>query len=769
MRTILLLLLCIGATSMSAKDFNVVSGQTMKVFMSNDVEPVSETALEILESDFKSVMEVKLERCSKASQGEITAEIDKSMAGKHEAFRLSVDSDGRLAVVGSDSHGLAYGLLEISRLLGVSPWEWWADCTPAKKDRLTIAEGLVAEESPAVEYRGIFINDEDWGLTPWSYENYEPNEKGVVGAKTTARIFELLLRLRANTYWPPMHVCTVPFFLTEGNRSVAEQYGIYIGASHCEPMACNVNGEWKVRGVGEYDYLSNDGNVRDFWEKRVKEVAGQPIIYTLGMRGVHDDAMNGAKTVEEQKGVLQRVLTDQRNMLRKHVNKDVTTIPQIFIPYKEVLDIYNAGLDVPDDVCLMWCDDNYGYITHTPTEAEMARKGGSGVYYHVSYWGRPHDYLWLGTFSPYLLYQQMRTAYDNGMRRIWILNVGDIKPAEYQTEMFMDLAWEGKMDLREHLLKFLKREFGDDMATKLVPLMNEYYRLAFIAKPEFLGGTRTEEADRKYWNTVRDLPWSDDYCKERIKNYQALEDEVERLWGMVPPNRRDAFFQLVKYPVQACSQMNKKLLLAQLARHSGDASLWSGSEAAYDSIARLTQIYNEGIDNHGKWKLIMDFQPRRMPVFEKITADNSEVGPKVNERDTLARFNAIDSPSSNALVPWVGLGYEGGAAGIREGQIVTYSFNLPTTKTDSIEVELHLLPTHPDAQKRLMVEVGLDNCQPIVCDYATHGRSEEWKRNVLRSQAIRTVSFPLKGDGPHTLKVKALSGNVVLDQVLVFL
>lgn len=231
------------------------------------------------------------------------------------------------------------------------------------------------------------------------------------------------------------------FFLTEGNREVAAQYGIYIGGSHCEPMASSTAVEWYRRGKGEYDYVNNPDEVYKFWEKRVKEVAGQDILYTLGMRGVHDGQMNGAKTVEEQRKVLERVLADQRRLLQKYVNADITKVPQVFIPYKEVLDVYNSGLQVPEDVTLMWCDDNYGYIRHYPTAEERSRKGGNGVYYHVSYWGRPHDYLWLGTFSPYLLFQQMKLAYDRGIQKMWILNVGDIKPAEYQIELFW--IWHG--------------------------------------------------------------------------------------------------------------------------------------------------------------------------------------------------------------------------------------------------------------------------------------------------------------------------------------
>lgn len=259
-----------------------------------------------------------------------------------------------------------------------------------KRASFQLEAGFKMLQSPSVEYRGIFINDEDWGMMQWSSLNYEPWYKaGRIGPRTNERIFELLLRLRANTYWPAMHECTVPFFLTKGNREIAEKFGIYIGSSHCEPMACNAAGEWSRRGKGDYDYVNNSNSVYRFWEDRVKEVAGQEILYTVGMRGVHDGQMQGAKTIEEQKVILERVLKDQRHLLQEYVNKDVTSVPQVFIPYKEVLDIYRAGLQVPEDITLMWCDDNYGYIRHFPSDEERIRKGGNGIYYHVSYWGLP--------------------------------------------------------------------------------------------------------------------------------------------------------------------------------------------------------------------------------------------------------------------------------------------------------------------------------------------------------------------------------------------
>ena len=283
--------------------------------------------------------------------------------------------NGILHIEGADPHGLAYGLLEVSRIIGVSPWTFWAGSTT--NPCTTIKEGFELNEYPSVRYRGIFINDEDWGFTPWSSTVFErlfnsANPEGMVGPHTTEEVFKLLLRLRANTYWPPMHECSVPFFMTPGNREVAQKYGIYIGTSHCEPMACNANGEWKRRGTGDYNYVTNAENVRRFWQQRIDEVRNQEMIYTIGMRGVHDGMMQGVKTTDEHKAVLQQVINDQLQMLPNDV-------PKVFIPYKEVLEVYQKGLQLPDDVTLMWTDDNYGYIRHFPSESEKNRTGGNGI------------------------------------------------------------------------------------------------------------------------------------------------------------------------------------------------------------------------------------------------------------------------------------------------------------------------------------------------------------------------------------------------------
>lgn len=768
-------LVFLWVTQICCAQFSLRSDQPIKLACDNAEEKVVQTALKLFIRDYQSVFSASA--AVDARQGNIiVGTVGKSpllkavsadvsaLTGKKQAFLLQVLPDGKLLVAGSDSHGTAYGIMELSRLIGVSPWEWWADVTPEKKTSFVLSAEYQTLQSPSVEYRGIFINDEDWGLMPWSSQTYEPSDiKGHIGPKTNARIFELLLRLRANTYWPAMHECTLPFFLTEGNRKVAEEYGIFIGSSHCEPMVCSAAGEWRRRGQGDYDYVNNSASVYKFWEDRVKEVAQQGNIYTLGMRGVHDGQMQGAKTVAEQKAVLERVLKDQRGLLQKYVNKDVTAIPQAFIPYKEVLDIYNAGLQVPDDVTLIWCDDNYGYIRHFPTAEERARKGGNGIYYHVSYWGRPHDYLWLGTFSPYLLHQQMKLAYDRGIQKMWVLNVGDIKPAEYQIELFLDMAWNidevNEIGVTAHLKSWLEREFGSNRAEELLPAMEAHYQLSYIRKPEFMGNTREEERDPKY-KVIKDLPWSEQAISERLRSYTVLSDVVERMESNIPADRQDAYFQLVKYPVQAAAQMNRKILTAQLARHS--KADWKQSDAAFDSIVSLTQQYNS-LQN-GKWNRMMDFQPRKLPVFKRVE-HTTAIEPMVTDRKILCKWNAMECTYGKP-VPYEGLGYERKAAGIRKGSSLTFAFD--DYGKDSVEVEIRLLPSHPLDEKQLRFAISVDEAVPQTVSYETKGRSEEWKENVLRNQAIRKVTLPINKQASHKLVITALDEGVVLDQVMLY-
>ncbi len=735
-RFVTLLILSAFLLGLSAKDFVIKRGADVKLILPEGIKPVAVTAADMLASDMGKVLGSKMVIVQKGG-AEIICEIDATLP--HEGFVLIVNN-GKLHITGADSHGLAYGILEVSRLLGVSPWEYWADCTPHTLSEFQLPDGYSNVQHPAVAYRGIFINDEDWGLNPWATKQ-EPEAftlkqgriKGAIGPKVNEKIFQLLLRLRANYYWPAMHECSQPFYTIEGNREVAKKYGIYLGGSHCEPMATSPAAEWGIRGKGDYNYVTNRPAVQDFWRERIDEVKDQEVVYTLGMRGVHDGAMQGVKTNEDKLKYLQMVINDQRNMLkyRLGITQDaLTKIPQVFVPYKEVLDIYKSGLQVPDDVTLMWTDDNYGYIRHYPDSVELARKGGNGLYYHISYWGRPHDYLWLNSMPPQVITNELMEGYRRGIQKMWVVNVGDIKPSEYQTELFMDIAWKGISE-DDWYEKFFVREFGDDLGKKVASLMQKHFELMNQCKPEFMGGTRTEEADKTYWNTIHKAneDWTLADVDARIKAYESLSDEVEKLSSEVPLDRKDAFFEMVKYPVQGAAQMTFKFLCPERC------------ETAYDSIQSLTHIYNK-VCADGKWDGIMSASPRNLSVFGKVSASQLPVYPEKSEWQLVATSNGgeISTPMEFTCKTQSG------------AKIVTLQFRL--------------FPNHPINSDRLAFSVSVDGNAPKVIEYQTYDRSEEWKQNVLRGYAKRIITLPSDDSRTeHRILLTPLTNGVKLKSV----
>lgn len=561
------------------------------------------------------------------------------ISNKWEAFKIEcVESDGNsyLFVIGSDARGAAYGVMEISRQLGITPWVWWADAVPEKKkDAAFMTDGKV--HAPSVQYRGIFLNDEDWALMLWSTRTFEPTpRKGAIGPKTYSMIFELLLRLRANTIWPAMHECTVPFFFVEGNKEAAGKYGIILGTSHAEPMMRTNTGEWDHSKYGDFNYLTNREQVLSYWEERVKELTQTENIYTIGMRGIHDGRMQGVNNLDDETQTLHKVIEEQRTMLKKHNAEEIAAIPQIFVPYKEVLKAYNNGLQLPDDVTLVWCDDNHGYIMRLSDEHEKNRSGGAGVYYHVSYWGKPHDYLWLGSTQPGLIYAEMKRAWDNGARRLWILNVGDIKPNEYLTEFFLDMAWDidsfSGNTIYTHQQNWIKGIFGDAAFDKIDHIKRTYYLLAGHRKPEHMGWNHVE--DRTLWSKenpgglqpVKDSELSlfcfGDEMAHRIEEYEKLVSLSEEVMeNGIPSHLQPAYFQLVHYPVAAASAMSRKMLYAQRSRLYAEYKLPVAEEYAaratnaYNEIAALDYTYNKDM-LRGKWELMMDMKPRDLPAFQ---------------------------------------------------------------------------------------------------------------------------------------------------------
>ena len=490
--------------------------------------------------------------------------------GKWETYKIQVVENPTkaikkaLVIVGSDRRATAYGLLEISRMIGVSPWEWWADVTPDKKDNLVLNIQTKTYGSPSVKYRGIFLNDEDWGLQPWAAKTFEP-ETGDIGPKTYAKVLELLLRLRSNTIWPAMHKSTKAFYSFPKNKEVADDYAIVVGTSHAEPMLSNINAEWNHNTMGEYRYDTNSGVIKNFFKKRTKETAAFENIYTIGMRGEHDSPMIvGEDDSDSQVKLLEQVITDQRAILKKEIGKEPNKIPQAFIPYKEVLDYYQKGLKLPDDVQLVWTDDNYGYIRQLSNPKEQTRSGGAGIYYHTSYWGRPHDYLWLNSTNPVLMWEEMAKAYEFKSRDLWILNCGDIKPHEYNIELFLDMAWDmspftQSQSVKTHMQNWASREFGKQNATSITDLFFEYYHLAFQRRPEFMAWNQVEPETKSKPTALTQIHYGDEVSK-RIEAYQKLIDATEKLKNSIANNRQDAFYELVSYPIVGAASLNHKWL-----------------------------------------------------------------------------------------------------------------------------------------------------------------------------------------------------------------
>lgn len=706
------------------------------------------------------------------------------LSGSWEKFSIS-NENNNLYIVGSDVRGTIYGIFEIAERLGVSPWKWWADVNNIKKEKLVLQlpnEGI--SESPSVQFRGIFLNDEDWGLQPWAAKTFE-KETGDIGPKTYEKIFQLLLRLKANTIWPAMHPSTKAFFNIKGNKEMAQKYHILLGTSHAEPMMRNNVDEWKKETMGEFNYFTNSKSINNYWQDRLNEIKDSKAeaIFTLGIRGVHDSQMEGAKNADEAKDMVGKVIVKQREMLTETFKKPITSIPQVLIPYKEVLDQYNKGLKVPDDVTLMWTDDNYGYIRRISEEKEQKRIGGGGVYYHLSYWGRPHDYLWLSSMQPGLIWSEMSKAYANGDQKMWIVNVGDIKPAEYDLEFFMNMAWDINSipsdGINQHLKNWAAREFNATIANEVSNIMSEYYRLAMLRKPEFMGWSQTEPT-----TPIKPYEFSTAEAKRRIQLYDQLVEKVNGLSSSIPEKRKDAWFQLVVYPVKSAASINHKFLYWKLSLESKDQAekekFENLSKEAYSQIEKLTQYYNTEMSN-GKWNNMMSMAPRKLPVFDAINYENVL---KIEERkvDSTSESIAIQAKDFTATQgaknynwkPIEGFGYSNAAITLfplkssyfeTEKPSVTYTFE--SDKTGEYEIEVRFIPTHANNSDH-QATISFDENTSETFKLNSYDRNAAWKANVLRNAAIFTLPIKIEQVGKHTIKIDVNQTGIVIDQLAIF-
>lgn len=785
-------------------------------------------------------------------------------------------------IAGADTRGAIYGAVDLSRELGVSAWEWWADATPAVRADVTLSAEPVLSKAPSVQYRGIFLNDEDWGLQPWAAKR-DPSKD--IGPATYARIFELMWRLKANIIWPAMHDSTKPFYTIPGNADMARDYAIVVGTSHAEPMMRNNVREWN-RADGSFNFFTNRDALVRYWQRRVDEVKQYENMYSVGIRGIHDSAMEGASSMEQARDAVTDVVALQRDMLSKSLQRPVDHIPKALTLYKEVLDIYKLGLRVPDDVTLIWPDDNYGYLHQLSTPKEAQRSGGTGLYYHLSYWGRPHDYLWLGTTHPALIRDQLERAVATGTRKVWIANVGDIKPLEYLSQYFLDVAFDNsqlKQAPRAHGQAWLAAQFGAAAAPELGAIMQEYYDLAWERRPEFMGFSQTEPVTPTRQTDY--MQSGGEEAEQRLLRYQSLVARAEAAGRQLPARLSEAYFQLVLYPVRASANLNARILkldlAAQYARMGRPvAQLYARqAQAAQAGIVADTIRYNAL--GKGKWAGMMDAAPRRLPVFQAplfpsypagtggecslvYPAPFSALGDRLNFTQGVAqtktvtvvnraaanaqwRAEAIPSGLSlaqrsgalsdaNGFEQRVEIAYDGGkvagplqfqcggktlkvavqvAAGgagvpVERERIITLlpehaaatagwervpelgstgsslraaldlasvdasalgtapslTYEFASLSDGQAQFRFIAVPVHPlTSANRVRIAYSLDDGPAQVLDFETHGRSDEWKDNVLSNAAERSVREQRLPRGKHRLRVFAMDPGFVLDRI----
>lgn len=520
-----------------------------------------------------------------------------NVAGRWETFLVTVVDrplagvDRALVIAGSDKRGTIFGMFDMSAQIGVSPWHFWADVPVQKRSAIYVLPGQHTRGEPAVKHRGIFINDEAPALAGWVHEKF-----GKFNHKFYDRVFELILRLRGNYLWPAMWGRAIYDDDPESPK-LADEYGIVIGTSHHEPMM-RAHVEWERYGSGPWNYEANDAKLRDFWAEGIRRMGTNESVVTVGMRGDGDMPMTEGANI----ALLERIVADQRKIIGEVTGRDPGTVPQMWALYKEVQEYYDRGMRVPEDVTLLLCDDNWGNIRKLPKLGNSPRRGGYGIYYHFDYVGGPRNYKWLNTNSIPRVWEQMHLAHEYGADRLWIVNVGDIKPMELPTEFFLDYAWNPATwpadRLNEYTRLWAAEQFGPEHAAAIARILAEYTKYNARRKPEMLAADTYSLTDYREAETV-------------VADYNRLVDDAERVYSQLAPDYKDAYFQLVLYPVTACANLNEMYVSAGRNRLYAKQGRVATNDLAdrvkelFEKDAALTRFANEELAG-GKWNHMYD-------------------------------------------------------------------------------------------------------------------------------------------------------------------
>jgi len=516
-----------------------------------------------------------------------------NLKGKREKYIITTVGN-RLVIAGSDRRGTIYGIYELSQQLGVSPWYYWADVPVTKRDEAYIIPGTYTDGEPAVEFRGIFLNDEAPCLTSWVKNTFGTNYGD---HHFYEKVFELILRLKGNMMWPAMWGWA--FYADDPeNGKLANRMGVMMGTSHHEPMARNHQEYARHRSEwGAWNYQTNQQNLDRFFREGIERMRGTEDIVTIGMRGDGDEAMSDKTDTK----LMERIVGNQRRIISEVTGKAPEKTTQVWALYKEVQDYYDAGFRVPDDVIMLVCDDNWGNIRRVPIDdKERAHKGGWGIYYHVDYVGAPRNTKWLNVTQTQQMFEQLSLAYDFGIQRMWILNVGDLKPMEYPIQLFMDMAWNPKeytqQDITNHTTKFFRRTLGCEVAKEAAAIYNQNCQYMARVTPEMLDA-QTYNVETGEWRQVAD-------------DYQRLETRALRLFADIPQAKQDAYRQLILFPVQAMANLYDMYYAQAMNQHlaklgNPDANQWAQRVAQCFKRDSLLCLYYNKVMAGGKWDGMM--------------------------------------------------------------------------------------------------------------------------------------------------------------------
>ena len=591
--------------------------------------PASATNLIIIGSADQSAIISQLSTAKK-----ITTD---ALKGKWEAYQWQVVNapltgiSKALVITGSDRRGTAFGVLELSKQIGVSPWYWWADVPVKKKPELYLTQNNIPANAPAVKYRGIFINDEAPALSGWSKEKFGGFNHGFY-----EKVFELMLRLKANYLWPAMWGNA--FYDDDSlNIKAADEYAIVIGTSHHEPLM-RAHDEWRRYGKGKWNYDSNEVKLKEFWKQGMQRATNEKIV-SVGMRGDGDEPMSrGTATA-----LLERIVKDQRQIIETVTGKPAAETPQLWALYKEVQDYYDKGMRVPNDVTLLLCDDNWGNIRRLPRLDEQPRKGGYGIYYHFDYVGGPRNYKWLNTNPIARTWEQMHLAWEYKAREIWIVNVGDIKPMEFPISFFLDYAWNPKAigpgDLQNYTTKWCAAQFGAAYAREIAELIATYTKYNGRRKPELLD-------DKTYvLNPHEEL-------KHVTEAYQDLLKRATAIGNKLPADCKDAYFQLVLHPIKACANLQAMYSLVAWNHFAASQKWMVANEAAneakklFAADSLITLEYHQL--RNGKWNHMMDQTHIGYTYWQQPSANRMPSVIYVN-KDTAVDRPDLDSITRTAI------------------------------------------------------------------------------------------------------------------------